>query len=48
MTKRTLEGTRRKKIRKSGFRKRMKSTTGAKVIKARRAKGRHRLSVSDA
>ncbi|HEY9705127.1 MAG TPA: 50S ribosomal protein L34 [Allocoleopsis sp.] len=46
MTKRTLEGTRRKKVRTSGFRARMRSHTGRKVIKARRARGRHRLSVS--
>nr|YP_010335927.1 ribosomal protein L34 [Tsunamia transpacifica]QUE27818.1 ribosomal protein L34 [Tsunamia transpacifica]UNJ14333.1 ribosomal protein L34 [Tsunamia transpacifica] len=45
MTKRTLEGTRRKKIRTSGFRKRMQSPSGRRIIKARRAKGRKRLAV---
>lgn len=45
MTKRTLEGTNRKQKRTSGFRARMKSSTGQKVIQARRRKGRERLSV---
>ncbi len=30
--------------RKHGFRRRMKSAGGRKIIKRRRAKGRHRLS----
>jgi large subunit ribosomal protein L34 len=42
MTKRTLGGTNRKQKRTSGFRARMRSRTGQKVIKARRARGRHR------
>ncbi|WP_088891693.1 50S ribosomal protein L34 [Leptolyngbya ohadii] len=46
MTKRTLEGTRRKRRRVSGFRTRMRTKNGQRVIKARRAKGRARLSVS--
>jgi len=46
MTKRTLGGTRRKKIRTSGFRSRMKSPAGRRVIKARRHKGRKRLAVA--
>ena len=45
MTKRTLEGTNRKQKRTSGFRARMRTTNGAKVIQARRKKGRHRLAV---
>ncbi|GAB4374423.1 MAG: hypothetical protein Kow00121_18790 [Elainellaceae cyanobacterium] len=45
MTKRTLEGTNRKQKRTSGFRARMRSHTGRRVIKARRRKGRARLAV---
>ncbi len=44
MTKRTLGGTSRKKRRTSGFRARMKSHTGRVVIKARRSRGRLRLT----
>jgi large subunit ribosomal protein L34 len=43
--KRTLRGSFRKVKRGSGFMKRMSSKSGQKVIKARRAKGRYRLSV---
>jgi large subunit ribosomal protein L34 len=43
MTKRTLEGTRKKSIRKSGFRARMKSHTGRSVINSRRKKNRKRV-----
>jgi len=46
MSKKTLEGTNRKAIRKSGFRARMKTATGRRVIKQRRRKGRKRLSIS--
>lgn len=45
MTKRTLEGTSRKRKRVSGFRTRMRTHNGRKVIKARRSKGRVRLAV---
>jgi large subunit ribosomal protein L34 len=45
MSKRTLEGTNRKQKRTSGFRARMRSHTGTRVINARRRKGRARLSV---
>jgi large subunit ribosomal protein L34 len=45
MTKRTLEGTNRKQKRTSGFRARMRKSNGQNVIKARRRKGRQRLSV---
>lgn len=45
MTKRTLGGTVRKQKRTSGFRARMRSHTGQNVIKARRRRGRARLSV---
>lgn len=36
----TLEGTRRKRARVSGFRARMETPGGRKVLAARRAKGR--------
>lgn len=46
MTKRTLRGTSRKRKRVSGFRARMRTKNGQKVIKARRSKGRVRLAVA--
>ncbi len=45
MTKRTFGGTRRKQKRTSGFRARMRTSTGRRVITARRRKGRARLAV---
>ncbi len=45
MTKRTLGGTNRKQKRTSGFRARMRTHNGRRVIQARRKKGRHRLAV---
>lgn len=42
---RTLGGTCRKRKRTSGFRARMQTPTGRNLIRARRKKGRHRLSV---
>jgi large subunit ribosomal protein L34 len=45
MTKRTLGGTSRKRRRVSGFRVRMRTHTGRRVIRARRRRGRTRLSV---
>lgn len=45
MTKRTLEGTSRKRKRTSGFRARMRTKTGQRVIRARRSRGRARLAV---
>ncbi|BAZ43056.1 50S ribosomal protein L34 [Chondrocystis sp. NIES-4102] len=45
MTQRTLGGTNRKQKRTSGFRARMRTSNGKRVIQARRKKGRHRLSV---
>jgi large subunit ribosomal protein L34 len=44
--KRTLEGTKRKRKRVSGFRVRMRTKNGQRVLKARRRKGRARLSVA--
>ncbi len=43
--KRTLEGTRRKKKRVSGFRERMSTPGGRRVIRLRRRKGRKKLSI---
>lgn len=45
MTQRTLHGTRLKKVRTSGFRTRMKSKTGRRILNARREKGRTKLTV---
>ena len=44
MTQRTLRGTILKKIKTSGFRSRMSSKTGRRVISARRKKGRKKLT----
>jgi large subunit ribosomal protein L34 len=46
MTKRTLRGTNRKSISVSGFRARMQTKNGRKVIRNRRLKKRRRLSIS--
>ncbi len=45
MTKRTFGGTLRKRKRVSGFRVRMRSHTGRRVIKSRRKRGRERIAV---
>ena len=45
MTKRPFGGTLRKRKRVSGFRVRMRSHTGRRVIKSRRKRGRDRIAV---
>ena len=45
MTQRTLDGTVLKKVRTSGFRSRMATKAGRRVINARRRKGRAKLTV---
>lgn len=45
MTKGTLQGTNKKRIRTSGFRARMQTASGRRIIRARRRKNRKNIAI---
>lgn len=45
MTKGTLQGTNRKRIKTSGFRMRMQTASGRRIIRARRRKNRKNIAI---
>jgi large subunit ribosomal protein L34 len=45
MSKHTLNGSRRKAIKTSGFRARLKTKSGRKILRNKRKKGRWKLSI---
>jgi large subunit ribosomal protein L34 len=47
MSKHTLNGSRKKVIKTSGFRARISTKSGRAILKKRRNKGRWRLTISD-
>ncbi len=44
MPKRTFQPKKAKRLKRHGFKKRMATTSGRKVLNSRRNKGRHRLT----